>query len=736
MPYPTFEQDKAYLTAKFRHPEFDPATGLDNEAVKRGVMLLAQELEGEPRPVVKARAFEYVTRNVRIDVSPHDWFVGFGCWNRDDRPLTELINSWSREQDRRSPELTELRNLCNRTGATAIWKDFDHSVPDWDAICTLGFPGLLGRAREYRWKHEADGTLAPRAAAYFDGIEITYGAIIEMLGRFRAYALERASGSERISAVAECLDTLIHGAPRNTFEVLSLIYLYFMFGEHIDRYQVRSLGNLDRMLWPYVRRDLAEGRFTEPQIRELIGYFFMQWASIDNYWGHPFYLGGTKADGTTEVNEMTRMILEEYDRLGLHTPKIQIKVAPNTPPELLDRAFDMIRRGHSSIVFVCEPGIAHSMTANGFTAEEARTCDIRGCYEFVPRALGNATGVGHLNMLKPIELVLNDGADPLTGLEYGVKTGNPDALQSFDEFLAAYFRQLDGIIGDNIRCADDFERGLQEINPSQVFSATIRNSLETARDAFADGSVYNISTILEAGFGSAVDALEVIREYVYERKELTLSALRDILKADWRGQEKLRRRILHGRNRYGNGIERVDRLAELLARHVSERINGRPNARGGVYQASGHSARQFICLGEKTGATPDGRRAGDEMSKNLSPVQGADTNGVTALVKSLATIDSACYPGDYPLDVMMHPATVKGAEGLGAMRALLATYMQRNGVAIHFNIFDAETLTDAQAHPENYRGLQVRVCGWNVLFNDICRKEQDAYIERARAICE
>ena len=134
MTYRTFEQDLPYLLGKFRNPSFDPATGLDNETIRRDIGLLARELAGEPRPVVKARAFEYVTRNVRIDVNPHDWFVGFGCWDRDDRPLTALIYGWSEEADRASPELTELRKLCERTGATAIWKDFDHSVPDWEAV--------------------------------------------------------------------------------------------------------------------------------------------------------------------------------------------------------------------------------------------------------------------------------------------------------------------------------------------------------------------------------------------------------------------------------------------------------------------------------------------------------------------------------------------------------------------------------------------------------------------------
>lgn len=736
MPYQRFEQDKPYLLNKFQKPEFDPATGLDNEAIKNNLMILANELAGESHPVIKARAFEYVTRNVQIDVNPHDWFVGFGCWNRKDRPLSGIIEKWSCEQDEASPELTHLRSLGNKTGATEIWKDFDHSVPDWDVVYTLGFPGLRERARQYREKHQKTGTLTPEAKAYFDGIEITYSAILEMLERFRNYGIAHHSDNKRIAMVVESLESLIQGPPHNTYEVLQLIYLYFMFSEHIDRLQVRSLGNLDQMLLPYYRRDLAEKRFTETQIREFMAYFLMQFASINNYWGHPFYLGGSHPDGSSAINEISYLILEEYDKLNICTPKIQLKIAPNTPEEFLNLALDMIRRGHNSLVFVCEPGIEHAMTAHGFSKEEARTCDIRGCYEFVPKAKGNTTGVGHLNLLKPLEFILNNGVDPLTGILYGEKTGIPESIDTFDKFFAAYLRQLDRIIENNIRCVNDFERSLQEICPASVFSATIENSLETARDAFANGSVYNLSSILEAGFASAVDALAVIRSYVYERHELTLTEYQKILENDWNGHELLRQRILNDRNKFGNGIDRIDSLAEVIARHIAEKINGRPNSRGGVYQASGHSALQFVHLGKKTGATPDGRKAGDEMSKNLSPVQGADRNGVTALIKSLSKIDSAWFPGDFPLDIMMHPVTVQGEDGLSAMRCLLNTYMKYRGIAIHFNIFDAETLIDAQKYPDKYRSLQVRVCGWNVLFNDLDRKEQNAYILRAQNIAE
>jgi len=748
------QQDQEYLWGKFRKHSadgnlrtrserkmlgcisFDPSTGLDNDTIKEDVLALAEELTGQPHQVIKARAFECVARSVRIDVSPHDWFVAFGCWDRNDRPLSPLVAKWDREVNATRLRTLDLLNAHNASGAAVMWKDFDHSVPDWDALFTLGFPGIRERARRHRREREERGEMTPEAQAYFDGIDITYGAILEMMARFRSYALSQANGNARMLACAGCLGTLIQGAPTNTYEVLQLIYLYFMFSEHIDRFQVRSLGNLDRTLQPYFARDMAEGRYTEAQLREFIDYFLMQWASIDNYWGQPVYLGGTKKNGESEINELSYIILEEYDKLGIYTPKVQLKIAPNTPQKFLDKALDMIRRGHSSLVFVGEEPVRRALMGVGVTAEDARNCDITGCYEFSPRGKSNGTGAGHVNMLKPFELVFHDGVDPKTGIDLGCRTGDLGELRTFDDFYAAYLKQLGQIIENVITCANDFEQYLGHISPAQVFSATVGNSLKVARDAFQDGSVYNFSSILNVGLATAIDALMAVRKFVYERQELTLAEFREILRSDWEGHGKLRLRILHDRDKFGNGIEAVDFYAEAMARFVGNKINMRPTARGGIYLASLHTARLYIVMGEKTGATPDGRRAGEEMSKNASPTMGMDVEGLTALIRSVTRIDSALFPGDFPLDVMVHPATAQGEEGLAAMRTLVRTYMEKHGIAIHFNIFDADTLVAAQEHPDQYQGLQLRVCGWNVNFTELSRREQDMYIRRARNICE
>ncbi len=731
MIFGTYAQDEAYLWKKFQAPEFDPATGIDQDAAANEIVRFA-ELDA-PTPIIKAQAFAFLADNLQIEVDPHDFFPAFGCWKRRPCSMTALLKELRKRIPIQQQKLWELLNL---SGASNIWVDFDHSVPEWDMVFRLGFPGLLRNAMDWREKHRAQVTLDASTEAYFEGIRITYEAILRMLERF----IERAKthNNERCDFVAASLQRLHDGAPQNFFDALQLIYLYFMFSEHIDHMQVRSLGNLDWMLTPFYDRDLKDGTFTDAQMREMFDHFFMQWGSIDNYWGQPVYLGGTKADGTTQINHLTHFILDEAAKLHLPTPKIQIKIAKNTPDDFIDKVLGLIRDQHQSIVLVGEEGIRHIMTSHGMTEEDARTCDIRGCYEFNShgRVHTNTTGLGHLNMLKPFEVIFNKGIDKQTGKELGVAVPPLDELRTFDDFYRLYINELSWIIEANINVGNELEAHLASFNPSNVFSATIPNSLLTGRDAFADGCDNNATSFLTTGFGSAIDALSVVEELVYKKKQFTLEELANALNANWEGFEMLHQKILSFKERYGNGIPRVDRFAQMLSRTIGNQINGRPNARGGQWKASVHCAKQFVIEGKLTGATPDGRFAGEEMSKNASPRMGSDINGVTALIKSVLSVDAASFPGDYPLDIMMHPSSVKGADGLAAWRQLLRVYFAGNGVAVHFNIFDTDELRKAQETPDKYKGLQIRVAGWNVRFTTMDKSEQDMYIRRAESITE
>lgn len=736
-----FQQDRAWIENKYHLTDapfdpyrrmayhgtpFDPSTGLDDDAICRGLDELAPELRRLPHPVAKARAVAYVMARTRLCVSEHDWFVGLWSLNRLAGRVT--AEPWGRELFRDIlPGLREPMEDLNASGACAIWMDFDHVVPDWDAILRLGFPGLLRRIREAR---AAQPSLTPEQAAFFDGMELEYEAVLELLDRLCRYA--RTLHHEKADAIAACLLQLRDGAPRTLYEAMQLIYLYFILSECFDSYQVRSLGNgLDASLYRFYQNDLRQGICTETEIREYFRYFLMQWAAIGNYWGQPFYLGGTRPDGESSYTELSYLILDVYDELGIYNPKIQLKINENTPDRLLYKVFDMIRRGHSSLVFCCEPGMIRAVMSYGATYEEALTMDIRGCYETGIRAKEVSTGTGYVNAAKAVEYVFTCGWDRCIKKQVGLRTAPPQTLTRFEDFYHAVLRQWGHLIEQAIAVSLQYEPYLSFVNPSNLYSATVSSALVQGRDAYQSGVKFNNTSILCCGFATLVDAVMAVKEFVYDRNIVTPAQLGDALAQNWAGFEALHTQILKSPHKYGNDDPETDRYAEALSSFYVTAVNNRPNARGGVYKASIHSAMEFVWEGEKTGATPDGRFAGEELSKNASASVGMDRNGITALLHSALHTHPDRYCESHCLDVMLHPSAVSGPEGLQIMKAVLMTYLKGGGMSIQFNVLSAETLRDAQKHPETYKNLQVRVCGWNVLWNNLSAAEQNAYIRRA-----
>ena len=739
--FKTLNADRATIERKYHHPDkpydgfrrmayhgydYDAATGLTDEQIQEGLAELAVRLEGQPHPVVKAEMFAYILDNTRIDVNASDYFVGIYSWNRLLSPFT--VDKWEREVNATFPEESMLIGKLEDSGAGLGWLDYDHTIPDWDSLMELGFPGILKRAEAAFAKLEASGTVTQKQRDFFRGVQTEYRAVIRLLDRWYHYALTK--DFEKAPAIADCLKQLRDGAPRNTYEAMQLIYIYFMLSESVDHYQVRSLGyGLDGTLYPFWCRDLKNG-WTKEELGERIGYFLMQWAAIDNYWGQPFYLAGTNMDGTTKVNELSYWILDVYDKLGIYCPKIQIKVSKSTPREFLLKALEMIRHGISSIVFCNEDIITQCLMSRGCTYEEAVDSAISGCYEYKAKGKDIGISLQYFNVLKPISWVMDNGFDFVNGEQMGLQTGEAESFTTFDQFYRAYLAQLEHLLSGYMWIFDSLETRVNEINPSLLFSATVPACMDTMTDAL-DRGIENTTDSLICGLGSAVDALMAVRELVFEDKIVTLAELKKALDADWVGYETLQAQARNGRHRYGNGDDMADSYAAAIVRFIHDRLTGRINSHGGRTNLELHSARTFISHGRRTKATPDGRKAGDENSKNASPSPGADRNGITALIRSATRIDTVLCNSGFCLDAMLHPSAVQGEDGLTALYGVLMTYMNKGGASIHFNIFSAETLLDAQKNPEKYRNLQVRVCGWNVLWNQLDKKEQDAYILRA-----
>ncbi len=707
-------------------------SGIDDEDLLKGLEQISQQTGDLPHPVARAKAIEYVLENERVYINEHDYFVGLYSLNRLANSVT--FSKWEAESlSLRDRRLVEKANDFNNSGAVMIWTDYDHVIPDWQSLMELGFTGVLERARKYREMHKQNGTLNEEMSAYFEGIEIQYSAVLNLLDRM--YHIAKEQTFEKAKEIAACLKNLHDGKPTSFYEALQLIYIYFIISESIDSYQVRSLGNgLDHTLYSFYMNDIESGKYTKEEIRHFLSYFLLQWSAIGNYWGQPFYMGGTNLDGSTKYNELSHMILDVYDELDIYNPKIQLKINANTPDNILYKAFDMVRRKNASIVFCCEPAMIKAVMGYGATYEEALNYDIRGCYETGVRANEVSSTSGYVNAAKAVEYVFTNGFDAGLHKQVGMKTGDISQIKTFEDFYFAFLKQWEYLIEQSVKITNDAEKFLAFVNPSSMYSATIETSLKNGKDGYGGGVKFNNNAMLNCGFASAVDSLMAIKEFVFDKQEISITEMPDVLKNNWKGYELLRAKVKKSPHKYGNNDSVADTYASAMASYFANKVNNVPNSRGGVYKAILHSARAFVTQGEQTAALPDGRYAGEELSKNASAVPGMDKNGITALIESATKLTPSDYHESFCVDVMLHPSSVDGEDGFVVFKGVLMTYLKKGGQSIQFNIFNTDTLKDAQKHPEKYNNLQVRVCGWNTLWNNMSKKEQDAYILRAENI--
>ena len=369
---------------------------------------------------VKAKLYAYLCDNLAIGMSEHDWFPAFAVWNRYARPVSPVVGRRNQKIFARYNADEQARmNAGNASGKWTFWKDFDHSVPEWEKNLALGFPGMDRRLRD-NWRDE------PRYHAVSEVSQATLRLIDRLIAYGEAHANKDAL---RVRRQVASLRRLRAGPPQTAHDAMMFIYLYFFCSEHLDVIQCRSLSIIDVVLWPYYQADLAAGRTTEAEFREQFKHFLWQWGSIDNYWGQPVTMGGTKADGTTEYNPLSYIILDVMDECALPTPKFHLKIADNTPRGILLKALDMVRR-HRPISFCGEGPIRRILTHYGYTEDEARRFYTKGCYEFCPPEGANGTGVGYVSLVKPIEELLAAAAR------------NEFSAETYEDFEKAYLQAV------------------------------------------------------------------------------------------------------------------------------------------------------------------------------------------------------------------------------------------------------------------------------------------------------
>lgn len=718
-----FEKDKEYLAKQYKTDHWDENSGLDKELLEEKCRYIA-EAGHKSKSMKHAEMICTIFTKARLEINPYDWFQDK---LEHGEVLADIENCWLREVFEKSDEEIKRKRYAAETCCAYTGEqDFGHCIPDWKRILAYGVPGLKKLAEE---KMELCTEAAQKE--FYLSCSMVADALTVLLRRMADAAEHMGEEFAKQKKVAQSLRNLSNGAPGNILEAMQLMLLYYEMQTFVEGTLIRSLGSIDALLYGFYVKDIENGTFTEEQIRELIDYFMYKLMAKDVTANVPMCIGA--ADENYAPNALSYVFLDEYGKLGIYDPKIHIRYNRFTPDKLLKLVFENIRRGHNSYVFLNDDVIASAFENIGMSKQESRDYALVGCYE--PCINGKEVPCscnGRINMPKALEAVLNRGKDVRTGLMMGVDTGAVSQIKTYDDFCEALKRQIDYFAAVAMQLTTDIERHYQEIHTAPMLSMSFESCMERGMDVYAGGAVYNNSSINAFGIANLVDSLEVIRYLVYENHEMEISEFAEIILNDWKGHEKLRLRCKKDFPKYGNGNREADELAAEFISYTASLINGQPNGRGGIFRFGAFSIDWRIYFGEKTWATPDGRLAGEALSKNIDSVTGQDKNGVTAMIRSAAKLDFQHIPNGTVLDITLHNTAVSGDEGMAAMLGLLKTYMKQGGMAIQFNVLDEKKLLEAQKDPEKYKNLQVRLCGWNVYYVNLSKKEQDDFIKQLR----
>jgi len=423
------------------------------------------------------------------------------------------------------------------------------------------------------------------------------------------------------------------------------------------------------------------------------------------------------------------MILDVIEEMRLPFTGSCIQLSKMNPDRFLIRALEVVRNGFGQPSIFNTDAILQEFLRAGKSIEDARAGGPSGCVTISAFGKESCVLTGYMNWPKILELALHDGVDPRTGRRLGPSTGDPRTFETFDELFDAYRAQLEHFVDLKIEGNTIIERLFAEHMPAPFLSVLVDDCIDKGEDYNGPGPRYPSTYIQGVGLGTATDSLAAIRTQVFERRELTMDRLLAALDDDFDGWDAERRLLSHDSPRFGNDDEATDGIAQRLFDAYFDAIDGRPNSKGGSYRVNLLPTTVHVFFGEMVGATPNGRRAGTPLSDGISPTQGADTRGPTAVLTSAGRIDHVRTGGTL-LNQRFLPSVFETEDDLVKMAHLVRAYFRMNGHHIQFNVVDSETLRDAQQHPERHRDLIVRVAGYSDYFHNLNRGLQEEVIAR------
>ena len=588
-------------------------------------------------------------------------------------------------------------------------------------------------------------------AEQWKAMDISCDAVIVFAERHANLAEELAASENdpvrvaELKKIAEVCRRVPANAPRNLWEAIQM-YWFVHLGTitELNGWDAMNPGHFDQHLAPFYHRELEEGTLTRDQAKELLSCF---WIKVNNHPAPPkvgitaresgtyndftnINIGGVKGDGSDGTSEVSYIMLEVTEELHILQPGNSVHISSKTPDKFLHAAARVIRQGHG-YPSVFNPDIyILEMLRQGKSLQDAREGGCSGCIEVGAFGKEAYLLTGYLNVPKILEVTLNNGIDPVTGKVAGITTGDPRTFKTFEELYDAFLKQLHFIVDQKMRVSNYIDRMFAKYAPAPFLSVVIEDCISKGKDYYDGGPRYNTSYIQCCGLGTVTDSFAALKKHVFEDRTFTMDRMLRAVLSNFEGEEVLRQTIVNRTPFFGNDNEYADSIAVKIYDDLVAEIDGKPNIKpGGKYHLNMLSTTCHIYFGKVMGATPNGRLAGKSVSDGTSPSHGADTHGPSAVVKSLAKLDHVRSGGTL-LNLRFLPSLMRKEDDIRKLGQLIRSYFTLGGHHVQFNIVDTATLLAAQASPEDYRDLMVRMAGYSDYFNDMNADLQQEVIER------
>jgi len=749
----------------------------------------SQQVEGCPTPILRAQAFDYLMSHKSICINPGELIVGergpapkaaptypevclhslddlqlistrpkvsFRVDEETFRVYRDTIIPFWRGKTLRDMIFSSVSEEWRKAYDAGVFTEFQeqrapgHTVAG-KKVFQKGMLDLIDDVDVSLNKLTKDNNGCTKAKIEeLEAMRIAANAIIKFANRY-ADELERLAKIEvdanrrvELGEIAAICRRVPAHAPQTFHEALQH-YWFIHLGviTELNPWDSFNPGRLDQHLYPFYLNDIKEGKLTHEGAVELLQAF---WVKFNNHPSPPkmgvtaeesntytdftlVNLGGVKEDGSDAVNELTYTILDVIEEMRILQPSSMVQVSKKNPDRFVKRAVKIVKTGFGQPSFFNSDAIVQELLSQGKSLTDARNGGASGCVE--TGAFGTEAYIltGYFNLNKVLELTLNNGVDPLTGKEIGIRTGNAASFKTFNQLYEAFERQLGYFSDVKLEGNLVIERIWAEEMPVPFLSLLIDDCIANATDYNAGGARYNTSYVQGVGLGSITDNLSALSRLVFDEEALSMDELLKAMNANFEGYDDLRYRLIYDMPKWGNNNDYADKLAVRVFNSFYKAITGRKTFRGGVFRINMLPTTSHVYFGSKIGAMPDGRLAHEPLSEGISPVQGADRNGPTAVILSAAKIDQIKTGGTL-LNQKFSPSFFTTDESLDKMVSLIRSYFKLDGHHIQFNVVSADTLRDAQKHPEKYQDLIVRVAGYSDYFNDLGEALQNEIIRR------